>query len=164
MPSPTKPFGFAQIENVLVERRIEHGRRGVIVVLEQHRRAEDAKARIDADVEVGRPDIGFDRAELQPVDHARDRSELAARIDADLDPPAGGLLDGLLVELDVLVLRFVERGGPEFHHEIGRRRGDGVKLHTAASAKAIPVARRYKVLSVIPVTCRPPCAWSARCA
>ena len=47
-------------------------------VAEQHRRAEHAEARIDADVEVDRADIALDAAELDALDLARDRAELAA--------------------------------------------------------------------------------------
>ena len=80
-----------------------------------------AEARVDADVEVGRADVGLDGAELQAVDHARDRAKLAARIDADLDAAVGRLLERLLVELDVLVLGVVEGGGAELHREVGGR-------------------------------------------
>ena len=60
-------------------------RRGIGVVAEQHRGAEDAEARIDADEEVDRADVALDVAELYAFDLARDGTELAVRIDLHLD-------------------------------------------------------------------------------
>src|SRR5439155_17298671 len=78
----------------------------------------------------------------QAIDHPRDRSELAAWIDADLDTTAGGFFHRLLVEFDVLMLALVEGGGAELHDEIcghGRisqrasEEGNGEASHRAAS-------------------------------
>ena len=86
---------------------------------------EHAEARIDADEEIDRPDIALDAAELHAFDLARDRAELASRVDLHLDAAAGGLLDLLLVEFDELMLRLVHRRGAELHDEIGGRRRRG---------------------------------------
>ena len=108
-----------------MHRGIVDGRRRVGVVAEQHRRREHAEARIDADEEIDRPDIALDIAELDAFDFARDRAELACRIDLHLDAAAGGLLDFFLVELDELVLGLVDRRGAELHDEVGGVRRDG---------------------------------------
>ena len=92
---------------------------------EQHRRREHAEARIDADEEIDRADIALDVAELHAFDLARDRAELARRIDLHLDAAAGRFLDLFLVEFEELMLPLVHGGGAHFHDEIGgvRRRG-----------------------------------------
>ncbi len=95
---------------------------GVRFVAEQHRRGEHAKTWIDADEEIYRPDIALDIAELHAFDLARDRTELACRIDLHLDAPARSLLEFFFVEFNELMLRLVDRRGAELHDEIRRRR------------------------------------------
>jgi len=65
--------------------------------------------------------IAAHAAELHAFDLARDRAELAVRIDLHFDPAARGLLDLLLVELEELMLPLVHRRCAEFHDEIGSR-------------------------------------------
>src|SRR5947207_2456890 len=91
-------------------------------VAEQHRRGEHAKTWIDADEEIHRPDIALDIAELHALDLARDRAELACRIDLHLDAPARRLLEFFFVEFNELMLRLVDRRSAEPHDEIRRRR------------------------------------------
>src|SRR5437588_10489350 len=95
---------------------------GVRFVAEQHRRGEHAKTWIDADEEIHRTDITLDIAELDALDLARDRTELACRIDLHLDATAGGLLEFFFVEFNELMLRLVDRRSAELHDKIGRRR------------------------------------------
>ena len=100
---------------------IVNGRRDMRFVAEQHRRAENAIARLKADVEIDRSDIALDGAELHAFDLARDRSELAGRINLHLDAAARSLLQGFLVEFHELMLRFVDGRGAEFHDVFGGR-------------------------------------------
>ena len=95
---------------------------GVRLVAEQHRRGEDAEARIDADEEIHRPDIALDISELHTFDLARDRPELACRIDLHLDAPARSLLEFFFVEFNELMLRLVDRRSAELHDKVRRRR------------------------------------------
>src|SRR4029077_19257302 len=69
--------------------------------------------------------IGLDGAELHALDLARDRPELAVRIDLHLNAAAGRLLDLFLVEFEELMLALVHGGAAEFHHEIGGGRRGG---------------------------------------
>ena len=100
--------------------------------------AEHAEARIDADEEIDRAGIALDVAELHAFDLARDRAELARRIDLHLDAAAGRLLDFFLVEFEELMLPLVHGGAAHFHDEIGgvRRRG----WRKTASAKHVAAA------------------------
>lgn len=112
------PLGRGKIEHGFLNGRIVNGRGGVRLVAEQHRRGEHAKARIDADKKVDRSDIALDIAELDAFDLARDRAELARRIDLHLDAAAGRLLDFFLVEFEELMLPLVHGGAAHFHDEI----------------------------------------------
>ena len=125
-----------------MDRRILDRGNGIFIALEQHRRAEHAEARIHADEEIDRADIALDAAELNALDLAWNRAELASRVDLHLDAAAGGFLDFFLVEFDELMLRLVHRRGAEFHDEIG---GDaGAASASNASAAAAASTRRLK--------------------
>jgi hypothetical protein len=67
------------------------------LVAEQHWRAEYAVARLQADVEIDRPDVALDGAELHAFDLTRDRPELARGIDLHLDAATRRLFERLLV-------------------------------------------------------------------
>jgi len=60
-------------------------------------------------------DGAVDRAELNAFDLARNRSQLARRIDLRLDPAAGVLFDGRRIALCELVQRIVDGGKRKFH-------------------------------------------------
>jgi hypothetical protein len=118
-------------EDRLVQVGIGERGRCIVAIAKQDRRAEHAVALVDADVEIGRADEAFDGPELQPFDLPGDRPELALRIDLDLDASAAALLDLLLVDLDVFVLRLVDGRGAEFHRE-------GLRVQRGREAKREP--------------------------
>jgi len=97
---------------------------GVRLVAEQHRCGEHAETGIDPNKKIDRSDIALDIAELDAFDLARDRAELACRIDLDFYTAVGGFFDLVLVEFDELVLGLVDSRGAEFHHKIRGRGGD----------------------------------------
>jgi hypothetical protein len=61
----------------------------------------------------------LDIAKLHTLNLARDRAELARRIDLHFDAAARCVLDLLLIEFDELMLRFVDGRGADLHDEIG---------------------------------------------
>src|SRR5262249_38330013 len=99
-------------------RPILHGRGGVRLVAEQHRRGEHSEARIDADEEIDRSDIALDIAELHAFNLARYRPELAGGIKLHFDTPARSLFQLFFIELDELVLRLVDGRSAELHDEV----------------------------------------------
>src|SRR5215471_3334491 len=109
-----------------------NGRGGVRLVAEQHRCGEHAKTGIDPNKKIDRADIALDIAELDAFDLARDRAELARRIDLDFDTAVRGFFDLVLVEFDELVLGLVDSRGAEFHHKI--RGGGGERAKSAGES------------------------------
>src|SRR5207247_3561825 len=81
---------------------------GVLHVMEDARRPERLEAGVVADEELGRPDPRLERAELEPLDHAWNRPELARRVDLGSDPPARPLFDAGAPALLPLVLDVVD--------------------------------------------------------
>ena len=77
-------FVGAQRQDGLIEVRIGQRRRGILAAAEENRRTEHAVSFVDADVEIGRADEALDGAELQTLDLAGDRPELALWIDLRL--------------------------------------------------------------------------------
>ena len=104
-----------------------HDATGMLVIVEQPRKRQPAKARIGAGEEFARPDRGLDGAEPQSLGLALLSAELAGGIYADLHAAVGGLLQLRLVDLDEFVLHVVDRLGREFHRDLLRVRWRGGK-------------------------------------
>jgi hypothetical protein len=99
----------------------------MLVVVEQPRKRQPAKARIGAGEEFTRSDRGLDGAEPQSLGLALLSPELAGGIYPDLHAAVGGLLQLRLVDLDEFVLHVVDRLGREFHRDLLRLRWRGGK-------------------------------------
>ena len=106
----------AEREHHLLHFRIGRHPDGVRHAVDEARRGHHFVAGVDADQKFGRTDIALNGAELNALDLARDRPQLARRINLALDAAAGILLDHGDEILAPLMLRLVDRGGAELHH------------------------------------------------
>ena len=118
---PFNPL-FAPTEKSLVERRVLQGPIGVRQVVKQAGCAQDLIAGVDAREELGRADDALNGVELGLLNHARRSSELARRIDLDLDAPVGVPLNDGGELLHPLMLCVVERAGAELHDVLSQSR------------------------------------------
>jgi hypothetical protein len=87
------------------------------VIGKQSGRGHGLVAFVDTNQKLWRPHPALDRAELNAFDLARDRAELARRIDFCLDAAAGFLFDQRAEALKPFVLSVVHRRERQLHHE-----------------------------------------------
>ena len=92
-------------------------------VAEQERNAEQTKARIGSDVEIGRDRIALDGAELDAFENGWRSAKLAARECLDLDPPVGRFLQNLIQLLAEFVLHVTARNQTPFNRVLGGAHG-----------------------------------------
>jgi hypothetical protein len=98
----------------------------VVEIVEEVRRAQHLKARVDADEKLRWSDPGLDGAQLHALDHPRDGSELTGGKDLALDLSLTALLQPCGVALAPFVLHVVQRGGGALQRDgCGRRRRRG---------------------------------------
>ena len=84
---------------------------------DETRSGQHFEAFVDTDEELGRNNGALDRAELRAFDLTRDRTQLARRIDLDLDAAPRILFDGGAVHPCILIERRIESGRRDLHHE-----------------------------------------------
>ena len=93
MPTPCSPLLAPSPSISFKHRRIGGEALAVLERVDQARRRHHLEALVDADEEFRRNDRGLDGAELHAFDLARDRAQLACRIDLALDAAARIPLD-----------------------------------------------------------------------
>src|SRR5262249_5782680 len=103
---------------------VEHPK-AVLDTIEQSRRVEHLKARLETDPESVRGSGDLDGAECYAFDHRRKLAELIRRIDVHLDLAGGALLDTGLHPLEILVGDVVDSRLRQLHGELLRVRGHG---------------------------------------
>ena len=116
MPTPCSPLFGAKRQHQLEHRRIGGEALAVLDRIDEPRRRHHLETLVDADEKFRRNDRRLDGAELHAFDLARDRAELARRIDLALDAAAGIPLDRGSKILGQLMRPIVDGGHRDLHH------------------------------------------------
>ncbi len=108
-PTPCSPLSAPSDEHQFEHRRIGGNALAMFERIDEARSGHHFEALVDADEKLRRNGAGLDRAELHAFDLARDRAQLACRIDLALDPAAGIPFDRRGEILGELVRCIVDR-------------------------------------------------------